>query len=115
MTVGQERAWDRHWPRLGRTVRSLEPGPVDFDEWFGRSAPVMLEIGSGMGGPTSQLATAAPGITYVAAEVYEAGLGQLMLRAENLAVTNLRLVHGDAVILLTEHVKPGSLAGVRLF
>jgi tRNA (guanine-N7-)-methyltransferase len=115
MTVGQQRAWEKHWPRLGRTVGELAPGPVDFDEWFGRSAPVMLEIGSGMGETTSQLAAAAPETNYVAAEVYEAGLGQLMLRAENLGVTNLRMMHGDAVILLTEHIAPGSLAGVRLF
>jgi tRNA (guanine-N7-)-methyltransferase len=115
MTVGQERAWDRHWPRLGRTVRSLAPGPVDFDEWFGRSAPVLLEIGSGMGETTSQLAAAASETNYVAVEVYEAGLGQLMLRAENLGLTNLRLIHGDAVVLLTEHIAPDSLSGVRIF
>jgi tRNA (guanine-N7-)-methyltransferase len=115
MTVGQERAWERHWPRLGRTVRSLTPGPVDFDEWFGRSAPVLLEIGSGMGETTSQLAAAASETNYVAVEVYEAGLGQLMLRAENLGLTNLRLIHGDAVVLLNEHIAPASLAGVRIF
>ncbi|MFI5607653.1 tRNA (guanosine(46)-N7)-methyltransferase TrmB [Amycolatopsis sp. NPDC051903] len=115
MTVGQQRAWDEHWPRLGRTVTDLPPGPVDFAGWFGREAPVLLEIGSGMGETTSQLAAAAPDLNYVAAEVYDPGLGQLMLRAEKLGVENLRLLHGDAVILLTEHVAPGALAGVRLF
>ncbi|WP_091624669.1 tRNA (guanosine(46)-N7)-methyltransferase TrmB [Amycolatopsis saalfeldensis] len=115
MTVGQQRAWDELWPRLGRTVTDLAPGPVDFGAWFGREAPVLLEIGSGMGETTSQLAAAAPELNYVAAEVYEPGLGQLMLRAEKLGLENLRLLHGDAVILLTEHVEPGTLEGVRLF
>ncbi|WP_410660164.1 tRNA (guanosine(46)-N7)-methyltransferase TrmB [Amycolatopsis sp. lyj-112] len=115
MTVGQQRAWEEHWPSLGRTVGGLPEGPVDFDGWFGRSAPVMLEIGSGMGETTSQLAAAAPELNYVAAEVYEPGLGQLMLRAEKLGVETLRLLHGDAVVLLTEHVSPGTLSGVRLF
>ncbi|MFD8491928.1 tRNA (guanosine(46)-N7)-methyltransferase TrmB [Amycolatopsis sp. NPDC059657] len=115
MTVGQQRAWEQHWPRLGRKVRDLEPGHVDFDAWFGRQAPVLLEIGSGMGETTSQLAAAAPELNYVAAEVYEAGLGQLMLRAENLGVENLRLINGDAVVLLTNHVAPDSLSGVRIF
>ncbi|MCU1684587.1 MAG: tRNA ((46)-N7)-methyltransferase TrmB [Amycolatopsis sp.] len=115
MTVGQQRAWKQLWPQLGRKVGSLEAGPVDFDAWFGRSAPVMLEIGSGMGETTSQLAAAAPETNYVAAEVYDAGLGQLMLRAETLGLKNLRLLHGDAVILLTKHIEPGSLAGVRLY
>ncbi|MDQ7809972.1 tRNA (guanosine(46)-N7)-methyltransferase TrmB [Amycolatopsis sp. A133] len=115
MTVGQQRAWDEHWPRLGRTVSELPEGPLDFTAWFGREAPVMLEIGSGMGETTSQLAAAAPELNYVAAEVYDPGLGQLMLRAENLGVKNLRLLHGDAVVLLTEHVEPETLHGVRLF
>ncbi|MET8993869.1 tRNA (guanosine(46)-N7)-methyltransferase TrmB [Amycolatopsis sp. NPDC004169] len=115
MTVGQQRAWEEHWPRLGRTVSELPKGPIDFTAWFGREAPVLLEIGSGMGETTSQLAAAAPELNYVAAEVYDPGLGQLMLRAENLGVKNLRLLHGDAVVLLTEHVEPDSLHGVRLF
>ncbi|WP_085979204.1 tRNA (guanosine(46)-N7)-methyltransferase TrmB [Saccharomonospora cyanea] len=115
MTVGQQRAWERLWPSWGRAVADLPDGPIDFTEWFGRQAPVVLEIGSGMGEATSQLAAAAPETNYVAVEVYEAGLGQLMLRAEQLGVENLRLFHGDAVVLLTEHVAPESLSGVRIF
>ncbi|MGH3451151.1 MAG: tRNA (guanosine(46)-N7)-methyltransferase TrmB, partial [Haloechinothrix sp.] len=115
MTIGQQRAWDRRWPEIGRTVSELACGPIDFAAWFGREAPVLLEIGSGMGETTSQLAHAAPELNYVAVEVYEAGLGQLMLRAEKLGVDNLRLVSGDAVVLLTRHVASGSVHGVRIF
>ncbi|WP_084145079.1 tRNA (guanosine(46)-N7)-methyltransferase TrmB [Amycolatopsis jejuensis] len=115
MTVGQQRAWEEHWPQLGRTVADLPAGPVDFGAWFGREAPVLLEIGSGMGETTSQLAVAAPELNYVAVEVYDPGLGQLMLRAEKLGVENLRLMHGDAVVLLTDHIAPDTLSGVRLF
>ena len=115
MTVGQQRAWERQWPELGREVGQLPPGPIDFAEWFGRSAPVLLEIGSGMGETTAQLAAAEPEVNYVAVEVYEAGLGQLMLRAERLGLENLRLLHGDAVIALREHIRPDSLSGVRIF
>jgi len=115
MTVGQERAWKQLWPAVGREISELAPGPIDFDQWFGRTAPVLLEIGSGMGETTSQLAAAAPELNYVAAEVYDAGLGQLMLRAENLGVRNLRLLHGDAVTMLTDHCKPDFLSGVRIF
>jgi len=115
MTVGQQRAWDTHWARLGREIKDLPPGPVELVEWFGRSAPVLLEIGSGMGETTAQLAFAAPEVNYLAVEVYPPGLGQLMLRAESLGLTNLRLLRGDAVELLERHVEPGTLAGVRVF
>ena len=105
MTVGQERAWDTYWEKMGNDVKSLPEGPLDFDSWFGRSAPVLLEIGSGMGETTSQLVAAAPELNYVAVEVYKPGLAQLLLRAEHLGgLDNLRVLRGDAVDLLTDHV-----------
>ncbi|USX56845.1 tRNA (guanosine(46)-N7)-methyltransferase TrmB [Lentzea sp. HUAS12] len=116
MTVGQERAWDTYWEKMGNDVKSLPDGPMDFDSWFGRSAPVLLEIGSGMGETTSQLVAAAPELNYVAAEVYKPGLAQLLLRAEHLGgLDNLRVLRGDAVVLLTDHIAPASLHGVRIF
>jgi len=116
MTVGQERAWDTYWEKMGNDVKSLPEGPLDFTSWFGRSAPVLLEIGSGMGETTSQLVAAAPELNYVAVEVYKPGLAQLLLRAEHLGgLDNLRVLRGDAVDLLTDHVAPASLHGVRIF
>ncbi|TCP57366.1 tRNA (guanine-N(7)-)-methyltransferase [Tamaricihabitans halophyticus] len=115
MTVGQERAWQRSWPSLGREISELPAGELDIAGWFGRGAPVQLEIGSGMGETTAALAAAEPEVNYLAVEVYPPGLAQLLLRAESLGVTNLRLLRGDAVVLLTEHLAPGSLAGVRVF
>ncbi len=115
MTVGQERAWDRYWPQLGQEVPDLPAGPLDTDAWFGRSAPVVLEIGSGMGETTSKLAAAAPDVNYLAVEVYQAGLAQLMMRAAEFELTNLRLLRGDAVILLTDHIAANSLSEVRLY
>ena len=116
MTVGQERAWETYWEKMGNDVKSLPEGPLDFDSWFGRSAPVLLEIGSGMGETTSQLVAAAPELNYVAVEVYKPGLAQLLLRGEHLGgLDNLRVLRGDAVDLLTDHVAPASLHGVRIF
>ena len=116
MTVGQERAWDTHWEKLGAEVKTLPEGPLDFTTWFGREAPVLLEIGSGMGETTAQLVAAAPELNYVAVEVYKPGLAQLLLRAEHLGgLDNLRVLRGDAVDLLTSHIAPGSLAGARIF
>jgi tRNA (guanine-N7-)-methyltransferase len=115
MTVGQQRAWEAHWPGLGREVADLPPGPLDLAEWFGREAPVVLEIGSGMGETTAQLALAAPEVNYLAVEVYTPGLAQLLMRADRLGVRNLRLLRGDAIDLLRDHLAPGSLDTVRIF
>jgi tRNA (guanine-N7-)-methyltransferase len=115
ITVGQQRAWDQYWPVLGRDVTELPDGELELAEWFGRSAPVLLEIGSGMGETTALLSQAEPDVNYVAVEVYEPGLAQLMLRVEGLGIQNLRLLRGDAVTVLERHIAPGSLHGVRIF
>ena len=95
MTVGQKRVWETDWPSLGRTLEDLPPGTVDLAEWFGREAPTVLEIGSGMGDATAQLAVAAPDVNHLAAEVYPAGLGQLMLWVEKYDLDNVRLLQGE--------------------
>ncbi len=115
MTAGQRRAWDAHWSELGSKLEDLPAGPTDLVQWFGREAPTVLEIGSGMGEGTAQLAVAAPEVNHIAAEVYTAGLGQLMMLAEKYDLENLRLLQGDAIAFLTDHVEPGRLDGVRIY
>jgi tRNA (guanine-N7-)-methyltransferase len=115
MTTGQQRAWDRNWDRWGADVVDLPDGPLDTAGWFGRTAPVVLEIGSGMGESTAAMAVAAPDVDHLAVEVYQPGLAQLLLRIEQAEITNLHLLRGDAQTLLTEHVAPGSLHAVRIY
>lgn len=115
LTPGQQRAWERSWERLGRHLADLPEGPLDTAGWFGRTAPVVLEIGSGMGESTVTMAARAPEVDHLAVEVYRPGLAQLLLRAEQAGLTNLRLLRGDAHELLTEHTASGSLHGVRIY
>ncbi|MDX6259364.1 MAG: tRNA (guanine-N7-)-methyltransferase [Kribbellaceae bacterium] len=115
MTVGQQRVWETNWAELGRKLEELPAGHVDLGDWFGREAPTVLEIGSGMGEGTSQLARQAPEVNHIAAEVYPAGLGQLMLWVEKYELDNVRLLQGDALEFLRDHLPAGSLAGVRVF
>jgi tRNA (guanine-N7-)-methyltransferase len=117
LTEGQQHAWERWWPARGRDVADLLSGDVPYDPqaWFGRSAPLVLEIGSGMGESTAALAAAAPDVDHLAVEVFEPGLAQLLMRIEEAELTNVALLRGDAVALLRERVPPGSLAGIRIF
>ena len=115
MTVGQRRAWERLWPGFGVTLDDRDAGRLDVASWFGREAPLLLEIGTGMGETTAELAAAAPDVNYLAVEVYRPGLAQLLMRIETLGLENLRLVRGDAVRLLRSHLAAASLAGIRVF
>ena len=92
------------------------PAPqLDTESWFGRSAPVVLEIGSGTGTSTLAMAKAEPHIDVVAVEVYRRGLAQLLSAIDREGVTNIRLVRGDGVDVLEHMFGPDSLTGVRVF
>ena len=113
----QQAIWDRLWPELGTQARDGdEPaGLLDTDAWFGRHAPVVLEIGCGTGTSTLAMAKAEPDTDVVAVEVYRRGLAQLLAAIDREKVPNIRLIRGDGVDVLTHMFAPGSLTGVRVF
>ena len=117
LTESQQESWDRLWPVLGTQARNGEKpaGLLDTAAWFGRQAPVVLEIGCGTGTSTLGMALAEPGIDVVAAEVYRKGLAQLLGAIDREGVSNVRLVRGDAVDVLEHMFGPASLTGVRVF
>lgn len=114
---GQQATWDRLWPVLGRQVHDGDEaaGLLDTDAWFGRHAPVVLEIGCGTGTSTLAMAMAEPHLDVVAVEVYRRGLAQLLSSIDRESVSNIRLLRGDGVDVLTDMFAPGSLTGVRVF
>ena len=117
LTEGQAHAWDRLWPTYGLDVADVVSGVVPYDPpaWFGRRAPLVVEIGSGTGESTAAQAAAVPEADHLAVEVFEPGLAQLLMRIEEAGLANLRLLRGDAVDLLRERVPRDSLAEVRIF
>lgn len=117
LTGGQQQAWDRWWSVRGREVVDVLSGAEPFapTTWFGRTAPLVLEIGSGMGESTAALAAADPHVDHIAVEVFEPGLAHLLMRLADAGLTNVALLRGDAVALLRERVPLESLTGVRIF
>lgn len=112
LTAAQQESWDRTWPTIGRDV---DDEPLDAVAWFGRDAPLIIEIGSGTGTATAAMATAEPHINLVAIEVYRPGLAQLVGQIEREQIPNIRLLRGDAVDVLESMVATESLTGVRVF
>lgn len=90
-------------------------GPLDPQAWFGRTAPVVLEVGSGMGAAAVAYAAAHPEHDLVTAEVHVPGVAKMLADAETHGLTNLWVEVGDAMELLTHRIPSGSLAGVHLF
>lgn len=91
------------------------PHQLDMTAAFGRQAPVILEIGFGMGETTEKIALARPDENFLGVEVFNAGVGSLLRRIENASITNLRIVQHDAVEVVRDMIAPDSLAGVHIY
>jgi len=111
-TPSQQRALDELFPRFGICFAERF---LDFGETFARTAPVILEIGSGMGETTAQIAAAHPETDYIAIEVHGPGVGSLLKQIEALGLTNLRVIRHDAKEVLEHMISDGALAGLHLF
>ncbi|NKY37658.1 tRNA (guanosine(46)-N7)-methyltransferase TrmB [Nocardia speluncae] len=112
LTPNQQQSWDHTWPLIGREVADE---PLDADAWFGRPAPLVIEIGCGTGTATAEMAQAEPQLNLIGIEVYRPGLAQLVQRIERDEIGNIRLLRGDAVDVLENMIAPGSLTGARVF
>jgi tRNA (guanine-N7-)-methyltransferase len=112
MGSGQQRALTELAPlyTLPFTARLLERGPV-----FGREAPLVVEIGFGMGQATAAIAAAQPEHDFLGVEVHEPGVGALLQRIAAQRLANLRIVRHDAVGVLESMIAPSSLAAVHVF
>lgn len=101
--------------RLGAQVVTVDAQPLDVAELFGRTAPLVVEVGSGMGEATAAMAAADPDRDVLAVDVHRQGLGRLLRRIEEQGLTNVRVAEGDAVVLLGEMLTPDSVDEVRVF
>ncbi|MCL5968777.1 MAG: tRNA (guanosine(46)-N7)-methyltransferase TrmB [Betaproteobacteria bacterium] len=89
--------------------------PLDARAVFGRSAPLVLEIGFGMGEATAHIAALRPQHDFLCCEVHEPGVGALLKRIDALGLSNVRIVRHDAVEVLEHMLAPATLAGVHVF
>jgi tRNA (guanine-N7-)-methyltransferase len=112
MTDRQRDALSRLWPRYGTVIDGT---PLSLSAFFGPGVPVVLEIGSGMGEATAEMAAADPDTGILAVDVHTPGHGNLLWLIEERGLRNVRLAQGDAVVLLRDMLEPGSLAGLRVF
>src|SRR5271154_4601163 len=85
VTPAQQRAWSEAWPTFGR---EYDTPPLDLDALFGRRAPRCLEIGFGAGEVIGALAQAHPETDHLGIEVHRAGVGRLLLHAQEQALAN---------------------------
>jgi tRNA (guanine-N7-)-methyltransferase len=111
-TIGQARAFEALGPQF---MVQFQPSPLDLPATFGRTAPVILEIGFGMGEATAHIAALMPEKNFLCCEVHEPGVGALLKRIGEQGLQNIRIVQHDAVEVLRQMLVPASLDGIHVF
>ena len=112
MTEGQRNAFESWWPQYGL---SLHDGTLDPKTTFGRTAPLVLEIGFGMGDSLLAMAAAEPDKDFIGIDVHPPGVGRLINNAGKQELSNLRCYLADANDVLEDCIADASLARVQLY
>lgn len=111
LTRGQARAWRER----GDLVLENPHGPVDWQAWFARSGRLGVEVGFGMGHALVAWAKEAPDWNLVGIDVYQPGVGALLLGVEEAGLDNVRVIVADARDVLASCFLEGSVDEVRIF
>lgn len=92
-----------------------DTGPLDQQRTFGRVAPLGLEIGFGMGQSLLYWAARRPDWNLLGLEIYQPGIGALMLGLEREELQNVRVIEAPAESVLEHRIEAGSIAEIRIF
>lgn len=112
MTDAQKKAFDTHWPNYGL---SLFGGPLNESEVFAREAPLVLEIGFGMGDSLVEMAGNEDDKNFVGIEVHPPGVGCLINNAGKQELKNLKVYMADAIDVLEDCIADDSIDRFQLF
>jgi len=107
ITTSQQAALDTLWPRYGLDAPAA--GTLNLPALFGRTAPVVFEIGFGAGDALLFRAEREPERDFIGVEVHRPGVGRVLHRAAKLGLNNLRVACHDAVEVLRDWLAPESL------
>lgn len=112
MTLPQKQAIRSFWGFYGI---DFTKATIDLEKIFGRSAPKILEIGSGMGDPITQIAKKNKDNDYLAVEVHGPSVGSLIRKINEYKLTNIRLISNDIIDILKYQLTTNSIDCIYIF
>jgi tRNA (guanine-N7-)-methyltransferase len=112
LTPSQQNALEKFWPLFGV---SDVAAPFDATAHFGRQAPLVLEIGFGMGDSLLAMARNNPQKDFIGIEVHKPGVGRLLHEIDALGLHNLRVYCHDAKEILRDCIADEALSCVQIF
>jgi len=111
----QAQAWERHRDRWWIPDDAVDDPALDLRDWFGREAPLAVEIGSGVGEATVALAAARPSYDVLGIEVWLPGVADTFHRMEQAGVDNVRMLSVDAAWAVEHLLRPGGVSELWTF
>ena len=124
MSASQKRAYDEYRDRYciaeseRQRIALLPEGERTsalLRSFESADAPLIVEIGFGMGDATAEVAEQNPDTNYLGVEVHRPGVGKLLNRIADRKIRNVRIVEDDAIVVLETLLTPESVDGFHLF
>ena len=112
LTEAQKKALDTLWDQY---VLPFNNEPLDLGQAFSQPAPLVVEIGFGMGDSLLEMAIASPEQNFLGIEVHRPGVGKLLHGIDAHKVTNLKIVCDDASQVISTGLSPASIDRLLLY
>ena len=110
MTRAQSLAMKAHWDKYAISIDNT----FEINKLFPDKSKTILEIGSGMGEATAQIALNNSDTGYLAVEMHKPGLAALLLLIIENQITNIKMIREDATYLLANFIPDNSIDGIHL-
>jgi len=104
----------KDYPEISVKSEEIE-GFVDFDDLFGRSAPMEMEVGSGKGTFLLEEAKSFPEKNYFGIEWANKYCKYAVDRIGRWGLNNVRLMRTDAPVFIAEHIPDASIDVFHLY
>ncbi len=114
-TPRQAEAWEKHHEDWVIPDEAVDVETFDLAQWFGREAPLIIEIGSGVGEATAQLAQGRRDHNILCLEVWVPGVADSLWRLDEAGVDNVRFCSVDAVWFMENIIGDAAISELWTF
>ena len=111
VTERQQHALDNLKPMYGVETNKT----IDINKLFANNGAIIVEVGFGMGQSLLTCAVNNPQHNYIGIEVHEAGVGALLADINVSQLSNLKVIHDDAVQVFKDNIVDDTLDGIQIF
>ncbi len=108
-------AWERHSDEWWIPDAAADDPDFDVSSWFGREAPLLVEVGCGVGEATAALAAARPSYDVLGLEVWLPGVADTFHRLEEAGASNVRMMSLDAAWVVEHLLREESITELWTF